>query len=71
MSRMGLVFLAKLLNAPLVEYFQDVYATPYTGHCTQAEKHTYSVDAACVACYEKRKNTRLESLKTTSNFSDL
>jgi hypothetical protein len=36
---MGLVLLAKLLDAKLVEYFQDFYATPIIGHCSQPEKH--------------------------------
>lgn len=36
---MGLVLLEKLLDAQLVQYFQDFYATPYIGHCSQPEKH--------------------------------
>jgi len=36
---MGPVLLAKLLDVQLVEYFQDFYATPYIGHCSQPEKH--------------------------------
>jgi hypothetical protein len=36
---MGLVLLAKLLDVKLVEYFQDLYATPNIGHCSQPEKH--------------------------------
>jgi hypothetical protein len=39
MSQMGLVLLEKLLDAQLVQYFQDFYATPYIGHCSQPEKH--------------------------------
>jgi hypothetical protein len=36
---MGLDLLAKLLIAQLVEYFQDFYATPYIGRCSQPQKH--------------------------------
>jgi hypothetical protein len=34
---MELVLLAELLNAQLVEYFQEFYSTPFIGHCLQQD----------------------------------